>query len=103
MATGNRVVVDQEIFPTIQKHIRKTRAIDMEGSSIAAVADIEAVENSIIVKGVQDYADSNKDDRFRCYAIEASYAFLHQFLNQELTPKRNQIFVLPSSLPPHLS
>ncbi|MDD2897848.1 MAG: hypothetical protein PHI31_03960 [Desulfuromonadaceae bacterium] len=85
MATGSQVVEDVTLFPTLQKHLRKTLAIDMEGSAVAAVAEIEEVKHCIVVKAVQDHADPDKDDRFRDYAIEVSYRFLVAFLRDQLS------------------
>lgn len=88
MATGSRVVEDPDLFPTIHRYARKTLGVDMEAAAVAAVAEIEAVEYSLVVKGVQDYADHDKDDQFRAYAIEASYRFLVAFLRRELEPRQ---------------
>ncbi len=85
MATGGQVVEDEKLFPTIYQLLRKTLAIDMEGSAVAAVAEIEEVEHCLVVKGVQDHADPDKDDRFRDYAIEASYRFLVAFLRDQIS------------------
>ncbi|AVP95697.1 hypothetical protein C7S18_00140 [Ahniella affigens] len=96
MATGSRVVEDAELFPTLHRFVRKTLGVDMEGSAVAAVAEIESVEHCLVVKGVQDHADSDKDDRFREYAIEASYRFLVAFLRYSLEPARvASPFVVP--------
>ncbi|MEW6585794.1 MAG: tetratricopeptide repeat protein, partial [Nitrospirota bacterium] len=96
MATGSRVVEDEELFPTIQRYLRKTLSIDMEGSAVAAVAEIEGVDHCLVVKAVQDHADPDKDDRFRDYSIEASYRFLVAFLRSELgPPKKRSPFIVP--------
>ena len=96
MATGNRVVEDIELFPTIHRYARKTLGIDMEAAAVAAVAEVEGVEHCLVVKGVQDHADPDKDDRFRLYAIEASYCFLAAFLRRQMTPpKRGTPFIVP--------
>ena len=96
MATGSRVVEDTELFPTLHHYVRKTLGVDMEGSAVAAVAEIESVEHCLVVKGVQDHADPDKDDRFREYAIEASYRFLVAFLQRSLeAARRASPFVVP--------
>jgi len=96
MATGNRVLEDLEVFPMIHRYVRKTLAIDMEGAAVAAVSEVEGVEHNLIVKGVQDHADPEKDDRFREYAIEASYRFLAAYLPHQLrAPKRRVPFIIP--------
>jgi dephospho-CoA kinase len=64
--------------------MRKVHAIEMEAAAIGIVAEIENVDSYIIVKGVADYADHEKDDHFRFYAIEASYRFLMAFLKENL-------------------
>ena len=91
MATGNLVVEDDGLFPTIHKYIRKTLAVDMEGSAVAAVAEIENIEHCLVVKGVQDYASTDKDDRFREYAIEAAYRFLAAYLQNHLEPVKRHL------------
>jgi nucleoside phosphorylase len=93
MATGNRVMEDSEIFQTIHRYVRKALAIDMEGAAVAAVAEVEGVEHCLVVKGVQDHADSKKDDRFREYAIEVSIDSLQLFY---LTNSGLQRGLLPS-------
>lgn len=98
MATGSKVMEDAEIFPTIHCYARKTLGIDMEGSAIAAVAEIERVPHSLVVKGVQDHADPDKDDRFRGYAIEAAYRFVSAFLRDQLSgPTHTAPFIVPQS------
>ncbi|NER08807.1 MAG: 5'-methylthioadenosine/S-adenosylhomocysteine nucleosidase, partial [Okeania sp. SIO3C4] len=52
---------------------------EMEASAIGKVAEIEEIP-MIIVKGVQDYADYDKNDQFREYAAEVSARFLLAFL-----------------------
>ena len=95
IATGGRVVEDEELFPTIHTSVRKTLGVDMEGAAIGAVAAIEDVDHCIVVKGVQDHADREKDDRYRAYAIETSYRFLIAFLRRHLPPKKRAPFILP--------
>jgi len=98
MATGSKVLEDEEIFPTIHQYARKTLGIDMEGSAVAAIAEIEGVQHCLVVKGVQDHADRDKDDRFRGYAIEAAYRFISAFLRSQLSgPKRSAPFVVPQT------
>jgi hypothetical protein len=41
---------------------------------------------------VQDHADRDKDDRYRKYAIEASYRFLAEFLRKQIEPRQSPSF-----------
>jgi nucleoside phosphorylase/dephospho-CoA kinase len=90
MGTGSPVQEDPE-------HMRKVLAVDMEAAAIGIVAEIENVDSFIIVKGVADYADHERDDHFRFYAIEASYRFLMAFLKENLIQqsRRKVPFILP--------
>ena len=100
IGTGSKVVEDPDLFPTISRYVRKVRAVEMEAAAIGAVAEIENVESCIIVKGVSDYGDLDKNDHFRNYAIEGSYRFLMEFLKENLQKKRKHVpFILPQ-LPP---
>lgn len=92
VATGGQVKEDLEIFPTIARYERKVLALEMEGAAIGTVAEVEDVEYCIIVKGVSDFADPDKDDHFQEYAIEASYRFLIAFLKDELSQKTKSEF-----------
>ena len=97
MGTGSQVKEDLELFPTIEHYMRAVLAVEMEAAAIGIVAEIENVDPFIIVKGVADYADPDKDDHFRTYAIEASYRFLMAFLKENLIlqSRKKVPFVLP--------
>jgi nucleoside phosphorylase len=80
MATGSKVIEDSSLFATIHKYVRKALAVDMEASAIGHIAEHAKVEHSIVVKGVQDFATPEKDDRYREYAAEAAYRVLSSIL-----------------------
>ena len=50
----------------------------MESATIGMVAEMNKIP-MLVVKGVQDYADHQKNDLFRQYAAEASARFLFAF------------------------
>jgi len=78
IATTSKVQKDPQLFQRIEKLQRKILGVEMEGAAIGAVAEIEEIP-MIIVKGVQDYADHDKNDQFREYAAEVSARFLLAF------------------------
>lgn len=82
IATGNKVIEDRTIFSTISKNVRSVLGLEMEAFAIGEIAAIEQINNFIIAKAVSDYADEDKDDHFRTYAIEASYRFMKCFLKE---------------------
>jgi nucleoside phosphorylase len=94
MGTVSQVKEDPDLFPTIARYMRKVLAVEMEAAAIGAVAEIENVDSCIIVNGVADYADHERDDHFRFYAIEASYRFLMTFLKKNLILQSRKKFPL---------
>lgn len=84
LGTGEKVVVDSEIFSALEKVERKLLGLEMEAQAIGLVAELERVNFMIVVKGVQDFADPDKDDSFRGYAARAAAEFLLAFLRQYL-------------------
>lgn len=87
IGTGSKVVEDSGIFPKISREIRSVLGLEMEGFAVGAVAELEQINNFIVVKAVSDYADEEKDDHFRTYSIEASFRFLIAFLEKNYTVK----------------
>lgn len=87
LATGCRVQKWDGIFDKLEKsHDRKTVAIDMEGHAMNRIDAINDL-TTIVVKGVGDFATSNKtfDNRFMEYACFALYSFWENFLTDETT------------------
>ncbi|MDY7004464.1 MAG: hypothetical protein SWX82_11025 [Cyanobacteriota bacterium] len=78
IATTSKLQKDPQLFQRIEKIQRKILGVEMEGAAIGAVAEIQEIP-IIIVKGVQDYADDDKNDQFREYAAEVSARFLLAF------------------------
>lgn len=88
MASGNLVVEDPEIFTRLSRSVRQVAGVDMEASAIAALAHAHALPYSIVVKGVADHADENKDDTFQTFAARAAAEVLIAFLRRHLPPQR---------------
>jgi nucleoside phosphorylase len=98
MASGNAVRADHP-FDDIQAPVRGTVAIDMEGAAFGLVMSRHPLIPWLVVKGVCDYADQNKNDAYHDYAARASalYAlsFIRAYVTDEYLPRRDE----PS--PPH--
>ena len=86
IGTGSPVVQDPEIFQRLEKVERKTLGLEMEAAAIGLVAEEnrDIVRERIVVKGVQDYADGDKNDHFRVFAAKASAEVLLGFLRRHL-------------------
>lgn len=87
MASGSAVRSDNP-FKHIQVPVRGTAAIDMEGAAFyRAVADHPGLR-SLLVKGVCDYADSDKDDAYHHYAATLSAIYMVAFIKVYVTTDR---------------
>jgi nucleoside phosphorylase len=82
MASGAAVVADETVVDGIKEHKRALFAIDMESYGAARAAESARITRTpwVIVKGVQDFADSEKSDVYREYASYASSAVLRELL-----------------------
>lgn len=68
MATVSHVVADRAIADGMRQVHRKTIALEMEAYGIcrgATLAHVSPIPRALIVKGVSDFADEDKDDRAR--------------------------------------
>lgn len=86
IATGSAVREDPLIFERLARHVRKTIGVETEAAAIGYVAAFLG-RPSIVVKAVSDYADADKDDRFRAFACRASAAWLFMFLHKHVKPR----------------
>lgn len=78
-ATTFQVVEKNTPFAELEVRVRSVRAIEMEVMALYEAAS-EWNLHAIAVKGVTDYAEPGKDDRYRKYAAEASLCWLIAFL-----------------------
>ncbi len=90
MATGAAVVEDAEIFNRIADSQRKILGLEMEASALGALGEIHGIP-VLVAKGVSDYGDSFKDDRYRHFAARAAAECLIALLRNadDLIPGRN--------------
>jgi len=87
MASGNAVRRDDP-FQEIQAPVRGAIAIDMEGAAFGRVMSSYPTIPWLIVKGVSDYADADKDDSYHDYAMHASALYALSFLQAYVTYER---------------
>ncbi len=66
LASGAAVIADDTLVEGIQDHKRSLLGLDMEAYGMAR-ATISAISPplSLVIKGVQDFADDTKGDEFR--------------------------------------
>lgn len=84
IATGTMVIEDPEIFDRLRRVERETLGLEMEAAAVGFIAAEHGVRLAIVAKGVQDFADHEKDDTLRHFAAEASARFLFAFFRRHL-------------------
>lgn len=90
MATGAAVTEDAGIFLHLTDSMRKVLGVEMEASALGAFGEVHDIP-VVVAKGVSDYGDSYKDDRYRAFAARASAELLIAFLGNaaDLLPIQN--------------
>jgi WD40 repeat protein/nucleoside phosphorylase len=87
MASGNAVRADHP-FDDIQVPLRGAIAIDMEGAAFGLVMSRHPSIGWLVVKGVSDFADLNKNDMYHDFAARASALYALTFIRAYVTRKR---------------
>src|ERR1019366_2474629 len=87
IASGNAVVKDGVTWDHL-KHlgVRTAGGLEMEAAFIGRAAQQLNIPGWIVAKGVMDYADPKKDDRFKPFAARASAGVLFRFLDKVALP-----------------
>jgi nucleoside phosphorylase len=84
MASSSAVRADRP-FETIRVPVRHTVALDMEGASFYRTAANFPDTLFLLVKGVADYAEGEKDDSYRAYASAVSAAYVLSLIHEYIT------------------
>lgn len=87
MASGNAVRADHP-FDNIRVPVHGAIAIDMEGAAFGLVMSRHPLIRWLVVKGVCDYADQNKNDVYHDFAARASALYALSFIRAYVTHER---------------
>ena len=81
-------MADDEVVRGFEAQWSKLAAIEMEGGASAAALHMSrrAGRRFLMIRGVQDFADKNKDDTWRLYAADAAAAFARALLEDGPCP-----------------
>ena len=91
IASGYTVRGDNP-FEEICALVRNTAAIDIEATTFyRAVAEFPGIR-ALLVKGVSDYADGEKNDAYHDYASAISAAYMARFIQEFVTSDRFKRF-----------
>ena len=89
--SGNKIIADETTAGKIKAFWQRAAAIEMEAAGIAAMLrQINDPPGFIVIKGICDYADSKKNDKWQSYAADAAASFAYSFVAEQLTP--NDLF-----------
>jgi hypothetical protein len=86
IASGNRVMQDDGLFPWLAASVRKVLGVEMEVAAIGALAWTKRLEYSVAMKAVMDHADTDKSDNFKAFAARASAECLLAFVQKHVPP-----------------
>jgi len=85
MASGMAVRSDDP-FPWLrERYHRHVLGLDMEAASFYRALGTYSQIHALVVKGVSDYGDQHKDDRFHQFAARASAIYLLHFIQEYVT------------------
>ncbi|MDP2316750.1 MAG: hypothetical protein Q8P41_27895 [Pseudomonadota bacterium] len=84
LGTGDDLVAESGIWEELETVQGTIRGLDMEASAIGVVAALENVPRAIVMKGVMDYADPERQYGFRTFAARAAAEVMMQFLREQM-------------------
>jgi nucleoside phosphorylase len=88
MASGDIVVKDGMTWDRLRAQgVETVAGLEMEAATVARTASSRNDLPWIVVKGVMDYADPGKDDRFKPFAARAAAEVMFRLLATQLGPK----------------
>ena len=84
MGSGSSVITETQTIEKIAVHNRKITGIDMEAFAVAqsAYETLGTETPWLVAKGVQDYANNDKNDESREYAAFVSAKFIIEFIKR---------------------
>ena len=91
VATGDKVVAVKEVIEQYRNDWPKLIGIEMEAGGVASAAFQSAQQPGfLMIRGVSDRADENKNDKWRHYACHAAAAFAVTLLQKGPVPLKKQ-------------
>lgn len=74
IATGNSVVQDGELRDQLKNEIEGLLCIEIEA------AGVSISKPCLVIRGISDYSDAHKNDKWKMYAAGKAAAFAREFL-----------------------
>ena len=102
MAAGNAVQADPALWEELSTFARKVLGVEMESYAVGTAAELHGIELALIMKGVMDHANRDKDDRFKSFAARASAECLIAFLRKYVAGNATRTLPKPETPKPEL-
>jgi nucleoside phosphorylase len=84
VASGEKVIADNQTIPDLKKSWSKLIGIEMEGFGAAlAVYQANSYHQILMVKGICDWADPKKNDEWQSYAADVAAIYVVNFLKSK--------------------
>jgi len=81
IASGNKIVASEEYRKSLNSLHPKILAVEMETEGVASAAfQIPNPKGTLVIKGIADFSDENKNDEWHEYAANSAAIFLLDFL-----------------------
>jgi len=105
VASGEKVIADTKTVPELQNHWTKLAGIEMEsyGTALAAYT-AESRPEFLMVKGICDWANPDKNDEWQTYAADVAAVFVvnllrsKPFFSQSDKPQTNESLHYPGKI-----
>jgi len=84
VASGDKVIADKTTMSELQSYWSNLIGVDMEGFGTAnAVYQADSPPQMLMVKGICDWADPDKNDKWQVYAANVAAAYVINFLKSK--------------------
>ena len=100
VGSGEKVIADTLTIPELQDSWAKLIGVEMESFGTAsAIYQSGSVPAMLMVKGICDWADPNKNDDWQAYAADISAAYVVNFLKSKPMGRRDRDRAQPKIAP----
>lgn len=97
VASGDKVIADTTTIPDLQGSWSNLIGVDMEGFGTAnAVYQADSALQMLMMKGICDWADADKNDNWQAYAANVAAAYVVNFLKSKPIECRGKSQVQPN-------
>jgi len=90
--SGNDVIKDEDIIGDYKKIWKEAGGVEMEGAGVATAISsyVKPSPGFLMIRGVSDLADSEKNDEYRQKACDVAAAYTYAFLKSGPVPALNE-------------